>query len=320
LSYLLGNFPEAHSWLVQALDTARDANDAYIEANILISLALADAQLGDLAAAARRSEAAVTLFTAVEGTQPGGLQLTSLARANRGQIALLQGDLETAADLIEQARSSQHDLGYSWALGDTLRIAGDLAVRQGDRVLAMTRYRESLDQAAIHEDKRHLAETLVSIGILAAECGDPERAARSFGAASTLRSSSGAVMSNWTRPAYERAEAAARAALTPEVFAEQWAVGEGWSLDDAIADAGGIDPSAMASGEAPADAMAAFNLTPREVEVLRLLATGLSDREIGEALFVGTRTVNYHVANLLAKLELDSRVAAAAFAVRHGLG
>jgi DNA-binding NarL/FixJ family response regulator len=46
----------------------------------------------------------------------------------------------------------------------------------------------------------------------------------------------------------------------------------------------------------------------------------LSDREIGEVLFVGTRTVNYHVANLLAKLGLDSRVAPTAIAVRHGLG
>ena len=46
---------------------------------------------------------------------------------------------------------------------------------------------------------------------------------------------------------------------------------------------------------------------------------GHSNREIGEALFISPRTVNFHVTNLLAKLELDSRTAAAAFAVRHGL-
>ena len=49
------------------------------------------------------------------------------------------------------------------------------------------------------------------------------------------------------------------------------------------------------------------------------MVTGLTDREIGEALYIGTRTVNYHVANLLAKLGVDSRVAATALAVRHGL-
>ena len=52
--------------------------------------------------------------------------------------------------------------------------------------------------------------------------------------------------------------------------------------------------------------------------MLRLLAHGHSNREIGEALFISPRTVNFHVTNLLAKLELDSR-AATAFAVRHGL-
>jgi DNA-binding NarL/FixJ family response regulator len=60
-------------------------------------------------------------------------------------------------------------------------------------------------------------------------------------------------------------------------------------------------------------------LTPREGDVLRLLAHGRSNREIAEALFISPRTVNYHVTNLLAKLDLESRTAAAAFAVRHGL-
>ena len=63
----------------------------------------------------------------------------------------------------------------------------------------------------------------------------------------------------------------------------------------------------------------ALGLTPREIEVLRQLAHGHSNREIGEALFISPRTVNFHVTNLLAKLELDSRAGAAAFAVRHGL-
>ncbi len=68
-----------------------------------------------------------------------------------------------------------------------------------------------------------------------------------------------------------------------------------------------------------ADPAGALGLTPREVDVLRLLTQGRSNREIGEDLFISPRTVNFHVTNLLAKLELDSRAAAAAFAVRHGL-
>ena len=61
------------------------------------------------------------------------------------------------------------------------------------------------------------------------------------------------------------------------------------------------------------------NLTAREREVLRLVAKGLHDRDIAAMLSISTRTVNYHVTNMLTKLEMDSRTAAAAFAVRHGL-
>ena len=69
----------------------------------------------------------------------------------------------------------------------------------------------------------------------------------------------------------------------------------------------------------PESALDAAGLTPREHEVLRLLTEGLTDREIGEVLFISTRTVNYHVTNLLTKLDFDSRTEAATFAVRHGI-
>ena len=60
-------------------------------------------------------------------------------------------------------------------------------------------------------------------------------------------------------------------------------------------------------------------LTPREREVLRLLADGLTNRQIAERLVVSEHTVHRHVTNLLRKLELPSRTAAAAYAVRSGL-
>jgi NarL family two-component system response regulator LiaR len=62
------------------------------------------------------------------------------------------------------------------------------------------------------------------------------------------------------------------------------------------------------------------DLTPREIEVLQLIATGLSNREIAERLVISQKTVKVHVSNILGKLNLSDRIQAAIYAVKHGLG
>jgi DNA-binding NarL/FixJ family response regulator len=65
--------------------------------------------------------------------------------------------------------------------------------------------------------------------------------------------------------------------------------------------------------------LAIDRLTPREREVLQALAEGSSDKEIAQQLHVGVGTVHTHVANILSKLEVSSRLQALVFAVRHGV-
>jgi len=60
-------------------------------------------------------------------------------------------------------------------------------------------------------------------------------------------------------------------------------------------------------------------LTPREMDVLRLLAQGLPNRKIGERLCINERTVKYHVAAILAKLEAANRTEAVMRAIERGL-
>ena len=61
------------------------------------------------------------------------------------------------------------------------------------------------------------------------------------------------------------------------------------------------------------------DLTPREMDVLRLLAQGLPNRKIGERLDINERTVKYHVAAILAKLEAANRTEAVMRAIERGL-
>ncbi len=61
------------------------------------------------------------------------------------------------------------------------------------------------------------------------------------------------------------------------------------------------------------------DLTPREMEVLRLIASGMSNKEIGRQLVMTERTVKGHVSNILGKLNLQDRTQAALYAVRNGL-
>jgi DNA-binding NarL/FixJ family response regulator len=60
-------------------------------------------------------------------------------------------------------------------------------------------------------------------------------------------------------------------------------------------------------------------LTPREREVLRLMATGMENAEIARELVISTRTARNHVASILEKLQMQNRIQAAVYAVKHGL-
>ena len=60
-------------------------------------------------------------------------------------------------------------------------------------------------------------------------------------------------------------------------------------------------------------------LSPRELEVLRLVAQGMSNPAIGQQLFISARTVEHHVSHILDKLGLSSRTQAAAYAANQGL-
>lgn len=92
--------------------------------------------------------------------------------------------------------------------------------------------------------------------------------------------------------------------------------GEIW-LPPAIA---GRALAALARGETPGSDALIEPLTERETEVLRLLARGLTNKDIAQSLILSVRTVEAHLRNIFGKLNVTSRTEAALWATRHGYG
>jgi DNA-binding NarL/FixJ family response regulator len=105
--------------------------------------------------------------------------------------------------------------------------------------------------------------------------------------------------------------AAAEAGVAHEVAAR---LGAGALLAELGSSADAVGSARRAAKPKEIDA-----LTPRERDVLELVATGRSNREIAAALFISAKTVSVHISNLLAKLEAGSRTEAVAIARRRGL-
>ena len=213
--------------------------------------------------------------------------------------------------LPEEAERRQRAQSFAWGLSETLRYLGDLARTRGDLDAALGCYRESLALAGERGDPRLTAAALDGVAGLAAVRGQAERAARLHGAAAALREHLGATVvpwehpaasatwrrcgRRWNRPHSKRLGRPERRCRWRRPSPRRWLIR--------------IPSPAPAARPGPAGPADALGLTPREIDVLRLLAHGHSNREIGEALFISPRTVNFHVINLLAKLELDSRAA-----------
>jgi NarL family two-component system response regulator LiaR len=112
-----------------------------------------------------------------------------------------------------------------------------------------------------------------------------------------------------------------REALGNEVFEAAWAAGREMTIFEALdplvayLNSGGGDEEPSHAESAPV----AFGLSAREHEVLGLVAQGRSNREIAEHLFISVPTVKAHMTSIFTKLDLDSRSAATAFAIRNGL-
>jgi predicted ATPase/DNA-binding CsgD family transcriptional regulator/DNA-binding XRE family transcriptional regulator len=242
-----------------------------------------------------------------------------MALSHLGACAYAMNDLPLAASRFAEALSVQRVVGDRWGIGFSLAGVAFVARDQGQEERALTHLFEALTLFRDLGDRWMLAHVLEGLAGIAATW-QPERAARLLGAAAALREASGLPVEPAYLASHERAAAATRAALGDAAFAAACSAGAGLSLERALAEATSVVPPRPVAAIATSSRQGTpFDLTPRELDVLRLLAEGRSDKEIGAALLISHRTVMIHVSRILAKLAVPSRALAAGEAARRGL-
>ncbi len=217
---------------------------------------------------------------------------------------LVNGDLDAARSAAASGALLSREAGDLYSLGMMLLNQGFAALLAGDQRGAGERFAEGLRIARQLDDRVAQCHLVGGLACCAAGSREPRLAAQLLGAVESLRVEAGANINAGVAPALAKATAAVTAALGPARFAVEFNAGRHLSRDAAARLAlGEPGPSATAtSGHGGAGV-----LGPRETDVARLVAGGLTNREIGARLFISERTVDSHVRNVLNKLGFSSR-------------
>jgi non-specific serine/threonine protein kinase len=270
---------------------------------------------GEPAAARASLEAAIEAFRTL-----GDLDGIAWSKSHLAIVAFGEGDLDTAEALGEECLRLAGEIGDADAQGQAGMLLALVACTQDKPGRAAEWFRDAarLDPT-LTVDSEGGARFLAGVAVLASAHGGAAHAARLFGAAEVLRAEVGLALAWPERDVYERAVAVARATIGDAAFSAAWETGRTAGRVAALADIEAV--LAAAEGPPPADdaGPGGERLTPREEEVVRLLAAGKTNAEIADALFISPRTASTHVTNILGKLGVASRTEAAAWAVRYGL-
>jgi non-specific serine/threonine protein kinase len=342
-----GQFSEARRWMELALAAGQTISTS-ARAHVLNALGQFATTQGDYAEGRRRCEEALAVFREHDdrlgksdalfglgrvamftGDYQQALRLLEESRAvagnpddsgsaplaNLGFVAIMTGDYARAAGYLDEGLQQARRLNDLAGVALLLALMALLAIHLGDSPRAQELLAESL---TLHQqrmpERRYAVQALEYGAWLATVESQPERAARLLGAISTAREAIGVPVPPAIQTQYDQFVPRAAAHITPEAWDQAWSEGAAMTLEEAIDYALQDEPACT-----PAAAAVPTTLSPRELDVLRLLVDGRSNKEIAAELFISDRTVANHVTNMMNKLGLESRTAVATWATRHGI-
>ncbi len=245
---------------------------------------------------------------------------------NLGHLLWNQGDLVQARAQAEEGLVLLREMGDKALLLSTLETLGSINLSQGGPEQAKGLFTEGLSLAKELGNETLIAWHLIGLARVAAEEQQLKRAVRLF-AAAAVRYDVNRNMSPDQRDDHQRTIGSLRSRLGEQAFAVTWAEGRKMTLEQISSASDELKNSelvTLASSspnvDQPSTRLIDTNdLTPRELEVLRLVAQGRTDAQIAEQLVISPRTVNAHLTSIYRKIQVSSRSAATRYAIERKL-
>ena len=279
----------------------RSPYDIYLQRRLAL---LAHAK-GDLVAA-RRSAERVLEF----GHAGGNRWCEALGEWQLGSVVLTEGRHDDAREHLRASRALSTHPRLPLPLGRSLLGLAELARQDDDMEEAWELAHDGLQVLHEYGDRVGVARGLEAIADLAMATEEPDRSLRLLAASERLHTEAGLARPPPVAGRFEQARDAARAALDDTEAIACWDAGAELSLEEAAAYA------MRGRGERQRAQFGWSSLTPTELDVVRLVAHGHTNAEIGERLFMSVNTVKKHLTHVYAKVDVDGRADLAAQVAR----
>jgi ATP/maltotriose-dependent transcriptional regulator MalT len=263
------------------------------------------ADQGDLEKAKGRLEEGLAM-----ASELGDRWNLSVARSYLGEVARLRGQYDEAESWFNQVIAERREWGEPKITAWSLMLLARIEIVRGNYAQAARHLSESFSLDREAGNRVTLPSLLESWAFLFAASKNPRRAARLLGTAQALREKLGTSQRPIWRTECEHYLAGARSQLDEASFRAAWDEGHATPLEQAMAE---VEQETIAAPAGPAPALPRDPnaLTARELDVLRLVAAGLSDAQIAARLVISRRTVSTHLTAIYGKLCVNSRSAAA---------
>lgn len=247
------------------------------------------------------------------GRAGGGRHAEALGEWLLGVMDLAAGVVADARGHLEASRQLSTDPRIPLPYGRCLLGLASLARDEQNTEEAWELAHESLGVLFEYGDRIGAATALEAISDVAVELGDPDLALRLLGASESFHQETGIVRFPLEAERLDRARTAAAAGLDERDAAACWESGRSLALEEAVAHA------RRGRGKRGRPQTGWGSLTPAERDVVRLVAEGRSNAEIGARLFISLNTVKTHLTHVYAKVDVDGRADLAAQVARRGL-